>query len=254
MAKIRGVKPDFWTDEDVVELSRDARLLFIGLWNFACDNGHIQDKPRQIKMRILPGDDDVNCAELLRELATSGVLERVDGWIVIPNLTFHQKPDKRYFTTCDFQGCEPPEQTLTQREARRAHPVHTKAARRAHAFALGDGDGDGDGEVITSPIGAEQRPEVIALCHRLAKAIEANGSAEPSITKAWLDAARLLLDKDERTVQQVEWIIDWSQDDEFWRANILSMPTLRKQFDKMRLKAVPATAAKPKVDPNWALR
>lgn len=41
-----------------------ARLLFIGLWNFACDNGHLQDKPKQIKMRIFPGDD-VNATELL---------------------------------------------------------------------------------------------------------------------------------------------------------------------------------------------
>ena len=30
MARIRTIKPDFWTDEKVVELSAFARLLFIG--------------------------------------------------------------------------------------------------------------------------------------------------------------------------------------------------------------------------------
>ena len=39
MARIRTVKPDIWTDEKFVELSPLARLLFIGLWNFADDEG-----------------------------------------------------------------------------------------------------------------------------------------------------------------------------------------------------------------------
>jgi len=34
MARIRTIKPEFWTAEQVMELSRDARLLFIGMWNF----------------------------------------------------------------------------------------------------------------------------------------------------------------------------------------------------------------------------
>src|SRR5690606_21157706 len=88
MAKIRGIKPDLWTDSEMVEASAFARLLFIGMWNFACDNGHLQDKSRQIKMRILP-TDDVNCAGLLDELHGLGLIERGDGWITIPNLPRH---------------------------------------------------------------------------------------------------------------------------------------------------------------------
>jgi hypothetical protein len=71
MPKIRGVKPDYWTDEDIVDLSIPARLLFIGLWNYACDNGHLQDKPKQIKMRIFPGDD-VNATELCANSRPAG--------------------------------------------------------------------------------------------------------------------------------------------------------------------------------------
>lgn len=151
MPKIRGVKPDYWTDEDVVDLSIPARLLFIGLWTYACDNGHLQDKPKQIKMRIFPGDD-VNAAELLRELASSGRIERADGWITIPNLTEHQKPDLRYFTTCDKEGCDDPPEKVSQRQARRAHAGRTPGQQGAHAGRTAgahvDGDGDGDGEVM----------------------------------------------------------------------------------------------------------
>lgn len=107
MPKIRGVKPELWTDEDFIDLSPYARLLWIGLWNFACDNGHLQDKSKQIKMRILPSDD-VNCAELLREIERQGLIIRADGWINIPNLAHHQKPHKRWWSTCDAPGCELP--------------------------------------------------------------------------------------------------------------------------------------------------
>jgi hypothetical protein len=152
--KIRGFKPDLWTDEDFVELSPFARLLWMGMWNYACDNGHLADKSKQIKMRVLP-TDDVNCAELLREIEAQGLIERADGWITIPNLTRHQKVDRRYFTSCEKPGCDDLPETVSQRAARRAPAGHTSSAQGAHAVstpgALGDGevnrsDGDGEGD------------------------------------------------------------------------------------------------------------
>ena len=71
MARIRSVKPEFWVDEKVVDLSPWARLLFIGMWNFADDQGYIDFKPRRIKMQILPGDD-VDVDALIAELIGSG--------------------------------------------------------------------------------------------------------------------------------------------------------------------------------------
>lgn len=81
------------------------------------------------------------------------------------------------------------------------------------------------------------RDDVEAICEHLADRIEANGVKRPTITKAWRDAARLMLDRDERTVGDVLAAINWSQADEFWRANILSMPKLRQKYDQLRLQA-----------------
>lgn len=81
------------------------------------------------------------------------------------------------------------------------------------------------------------RPDVERICTHLADRIEANGSKRPTITKAWRDSARLLLDRDGRTVEQVLTAIDWCQQDKFWRANVMSMPTLREQYDRLRLAA-----------------
>jgi hypothetical protein len=83
-----------------------------------------------------------------------------------------------------------------------------------------------------------QRTDVEQICTHLADRIEANGSLRPTVTARWRTAARLLLDKDKRSVDQVTTCIDWCQSDEFWRTNILSMPTLRERYDQLRLAAM----------------
>src|SRR5262249_11168677 len=74
-----------------------------------------------------------------------------------------------------------------------------------------------------------------------------NGSRPPVITKAWREAARLLLDRDHRTEEQVIKANDWCQQSEFWRSNIRSMPKLRDPYDTLRLQAArrPAPTARP---------
>lgn len=94
------------------------------------------------------------------------------------------------------------------------------------------------GEATAAP--AQDRPDVERLCYHLADRIEANGSKRPEITKRWRSAARLMLDRDGRTEQQITAAIDWCQGNEFWRANILSMPKLREKYDQLRLQATRA--------------
>jgi hypothetical protein len=96
------------------------------------------------------------------------------------------------------------------------------------------------------------RDDVERVCAHLADRVEENGSKRPNITQAWRDAARLLMDKDGRTEEQVTKAIDWCQGDEFWRSNVLSMPTLRKQFDRLRLAAQRQTSNVVAIRPKQA--
>lgn len=73
MARIRTIKPDFWTDERITECSVSARLLFIGMLNFADDNGNLPASPKKIKMQVFPADS-FDCKPLIDELITQGVL------------------------------------------------------------------------------------------------------------------------------------------------------------------------------------
>lgn len=84
-------------DEEFVTGSPLARLLAIGVRNFADDNGVFEWKPLKLKMQILPAD---NCdiAELLDELVQCNQISRfeVDGkpYGINRNFTKYQKPKK----------------------------------------------------------------------------------------------------------------------------------------------------------------
>ncbi|HMM41916.1 MAG TPA: HNH endonuclease signature motif containing protein [Thermomicrobiales bacterium] len=69
------IDPDFWTDEKIVQLPFEARLLFIGLWNFADDEGLLWDEPDRIRLQVLP-NDDVDAEDLLDLLVAAELLER----------------------------------------------------------------------------------------------------------------------------------------------------------------------------------
>ncbi|WP_313072731.1 DnaT-like ssDNA-binding domain-containing protein [Atlantibacter hermannii] len=94
MARIRTVKPEFWTDEKVVECSISARLLFIGLFNFADDKGCLERSPKRIKMQVFPADT-IDCEPLIMELIAHGLLTEysVNGshYLQIPGFLKHQK-------------------------------------------------------------------------------------------------------------------------------------------------------------------
>lgn len=95
MARIRSIKPEFWTDEKIVQLPFSVRLLFIGLWNFADDDGYVLDEPERIKLQVLPADS-VDAELLIDLLVATELIERIDledGRVALylPNFERHQK-------------------------------------------------------------------------------------------------------------------------------------------------------------------
>ncbi|SAK20199.1 hypothetical protein UA18_02404 [Burkholderia multivorans] len=77
MARIRTIKPDFWTDEKIVDLSFEARLFFIGSWNFADDNGNLQRSAKKLKMQIFPADS-IDCEPIIQSLIAHGMLSEYE--------------------------------------------------------------------------------------------------------------------------------------------------------------------------------
>lgn len=97
MARIRSLKPTFWTDLDVAGLSRDARLLTIGLISHADDAGRFIATATAISGTVFPHDE--LAAPVVRRwrdaVAETGIIEiyAVDGreYGHFPNWKKHQK-------------------------------------------------------------------------------------------------------------------------------------------------------------------
>lgn len=78
------------------------------------------------------------------------------------------------------------------------------------------------------------RPDVEALCVRLhEKLIETDYKPLPKITDQWRTQARLMLDKDERNLDQALRLITWALENDFWSTNIASMGKFRQQYPKL---------------------
>ena len=75
-ARIRSVKPEIWLSPQVMELSRDARLLFVGLITQADDEGRGIADLRRLKAQLFPGDDlpAEKIREWLSELTAQGLV------------------------------------------------------------------------------------------------------------------------------------------------------------------------------------
>jgi hypothetical protein len=84
-------------------------------------------------------------------------------------------------------------------------------------------------------------PEASNLCELLADLVEANGSKRPKVTRTWVTEAERIFRLDKRPPTEAERVLRWSQADEFWRSNILSIPTFRAKYDRLRLAAMRTT-------------
>lgn len=70
----------------------------------------------------------------------------------------------------------------------------------------------------------------LRLLHNIRKNNES--FKEPDLQK-WANDIRLMMERDNRSEEQIKYLIDWCQQDSFWKANILSPSKLRKQYDQL---------------------
>ncbi|MGW2130428.1 hypothetical protein [Streptomyces coelicoflavus] len=269
MARIRTIKPEFFTSLTIADLSFEQRLTFVGLWTYVDDEGRAIYDARLIKAAVWPLDDrtaaDVeNDLRALTEssLITHYVVNRraylaVNGWrehqrINRPTKSKHPAPDQA-------EQAPAPAPTSENDDSLNTHGGLTEDSPQERNREQGKEQGTGNrnsssGTAAAAPDPAPERDDVERVCTHLADRIEGNGSKRPTITKAWRTAARLMLDKDGRTEEQIHGAIDWCQNSDFWRSNVMSLPKLRDKYDTLRLQAtrhapgsnvVPIGAARP---------
>lgn len=121
------------------------------------------------------------------------------------------------------------------------------------ALVIGEQGNRGTGEQGMSADAATAPPEpqpvredVEQICEAIALHVHEQTGKQPTITKKWRDSARLLIDRDGFTLEQITWIIRWVAGHDFWSAVILSAPKLREKFPNLVAQA--KRDGTPKVD------
>lgn len=143
MARIRTIKPSFFTSEDICKLTPLARLLFQGLWVEADRDGYLPDKPFQLKTRILPADDcDVDA--LLWDLVEQNLITRFTvaekQFICITEFKTHQRPHPK----------EPASAVPAGSSTLRFRPAPSKAVKKNGEQVVSPGT------IPSSPVGMDK--------------------------------------------------------------------------------------------------
>lgn len=98
--RIRSIKPEFWESESLGRVSREARLLFIGLFSCCDDHGRARASSRLLASRLFPYDDDAlkKLPSWIAELEKEGCIRiyksNDETYLDIPKWLNHQKIDK----------------------------------------------------------------------------------------------------------------------------------------------------------------
>lgn len=111
MARIRTVKPEFWSSPSMRGANPWARLLFVAMWNWADDAGRGTANVRELHGFAFPDDEDP-ITPVLTELPAL-LVEVRDRW----DVQFYKVAGRRYYAIPSFD-----QHQRTERKAQGRHP------------------------------------------------------------------------------------------------------------------------------------
>lgn len=229
------MKPDYPKHRKTRSVSRDARLLNIHLWNLADDEGRLQELPQWIIGEVFPTDEDVTPGRLrewLQELSDAGLLARyeVDGERYIQCHDFRDHQKISHPTESLLPALQEGLRVVTEDSGNApGQPVESFSPERKGKEEEKEGKGKSVADAPDAPL-SELLADLIA-------GNDPNGK-RPAVTQRWKDAEDRMLRLDERKPEEAKRLIEWTQRDEFWRGNVLSMPTFREKYRQLYLAAV----------------
>lgn len=150
--RIRSIRPEFWSSEDIAAMDWNTRLIYIGLWSYVDDNGVGRDVEQLIVADLFPLDDSLSEASLRVHGALKYLFEhghilryRVENkpYLFVVAFSTHQKINR------PSEGRYP----LPTRADAETHGALTEPSLSPHVNApLGEGEkgrrGEGDSDYV----------------------------------------------------------------------------------------------------------
>lgn len=234
MARIRTIKPEFFSHEDMASKSPHARLLALGLLTLADCEGRLRWVPMQVHSQVFPWEASVKIEVLLGELIEVGyvVHYEVEGkrYVHIMNFNKHQRLSGKE-ATYKSRLPAPPEKTndlpVGNGETSGSIPG---ASPGSGGEPLGTGEqGNNRNSISSSKLRFDEWDMEFAKT-MFSKILEvAPKEKEPNLPK-WANELRLMREQDNRTPAEIDSVFRWANRDTFWRTNVLCPAKLRSQF------------------------
>lgn len=99
--RIRSIKPNFWRDEEIVQLPLSTRLTFIGLWSYVDDNGVGDARVSSIVGDLYSDDMERDPQETLRRV--SGDTRELENRGMIVRFTDPQNPRRELLYVTNWE-------------------------------------------------------------------------------------------------------------------------------------------------------
>lgn len=153
MARIRTIKPEFFTSLTIADLTPEQRLTFIGLWTHVDDAGRCVDDPRLIKAAVWPLDDRT-AADIeidLKALSESSLITRYivnrKRYLAVTNWEEHQRINRPTPTKLPSpEQADPPDPappTSGNDGSRTPHGALSESSRQERKGKEGNREGKG---------------------------------------------------------------------------------------------------------------
>ncbi len=188
MARIRTIKPEYWSDATIAQLDFFTRLLYIAMWNFADDEGRARAIAKELSGFAFPLDDSVDTATVenaLNVLHERGriILYHADGqrYFQIVAWRKHQvinRPSPSHIPPPEDYKESPNEDSLN------THGGLTEPSSLSRARA---GSGNGSGNRKQEHNTAQARAEVSPPAQPAAGGVASSSAntSKPSGEEAW---------------------------------------------------------------------
>ena len=234
MPRGRMINKKISYDEKVAKLSIEAMLLFTWLIPHLDIEGRIYGEPEILKGLIVP-----YVKQLTIEKIGKCLQEMVNANLIIWYGNAHRYI--QYLKFKDNQTLHPERESksdIPTPELLRSNSGVTQAQVKLNQskVKLNQSKENVPPPTIDQPL--DNHSSTLAnLLHMLMLENNPQAKITEAQVKDWTLEADKLLRLDKRDLEEAKRVLEWSQADDFWRGNILSMRSFRRQYDRLLLQS-----------------
>lgn len=222
--------PDIVNSDAFLDMPVSSQALYFHLGMSADDDGFVN--PKKIMRLVGASEDDLKILLAKRFLLSfeSGVVV-IKHWLIHNLIRSDRYKETRYLDEKSTLIVKENKSYSDSTTKRQPNDNQMEPQVRLSKVRLGKNTDAPDGADSKK---TKYEPVDLLLAAELSELIRENTPTfkAPNL-ETWASHVRLMRERDDRTEEQIQFVIRWSQKDHFWSANILSTKKLREKFDTL---------------------